>query len=94
MMLSFGVQPRKYGTKASKIEYHRLIGKWLANGRPTEQPLTAGSPSLIVIELIALYFRRYEIYDVDCNGESRSEPVHNRRALKPVRRPLRHSTGG
>ena len=31
-----------HGTKASKLEYDRLIGEWLANGRQLPKSLVAG----------------------------------------------------
>ena len=43
-----------HGTKASKIEYDRLIGEWLANGR---QPLDVSAVEITIVELCARYFR-------------------------------------
>lgn len=42
-----------HGTKASKIEYDRLIGEWLANGR---QPLHATSQDILIVELCLRYW--------------------------------------
>jgi hypothetical protein len=42
-----------HGTKASHIEYDRLIGEWLANGR---QPLHATSGDFLIIELCLRYW--------------------------------------
>ena len=42
-------------SKASKIEYDRLIGEWLAAGRPTDRP--GRGLDLTVTELIAAYWK-------------------------------------
>jgi len=48
-----------YGTKASHVEYDRLIGEWLASGRqsPADHP-----KGLTVVELCALYFQYAKTY--------------------------------
>lgn len=43
-----------YGTKASKVNYDRLIGEWLVSGR---QPLVCDADGLTVVEAIARYWR-------------------------------------
>lgn len=43
-----------HGTKASKLEYDRLIGEWLQNGR---SPVLSSTDELTVIELCALYWQ-------------------------------------
>ena len=47
-----------HGTKASKLEYDRLIGEWLANGR--RLPVEADDTPISIIELTAacLWLRR------------------------------------
>ncbi len=45
-----------HGTKASRIEYDRLISEWLAAGRPTQMPST--QKDITVVELAAAY-RKY-----------------------------------
>lgn len=47
----FYLGPHK--TKASKIEYDRLIGEWLANGR---NPLHATSQDILLVELCLRYW--------------------------------------
>ena len=42
-----------HDTKASKIEYDRLIGEWLANGR---NPLHATSQDILLVELCLRYW--------------------------------------
>jgi hypothetical protein len=48
-------------TNASKVEYDRLIGEWLAAGRPTTQP---AQNDLAVVELIVLYLKCARSYYV------------------------------
>ena len=45
-----------HGTKASRVEYDRLIGEWLAGGR---QPLVSEdeAPALTVTELLSRYWQ-------------------------------------
>lgn len=43
-----------HGTKASKLEYDRLLGEWLAAGRNL---LTCSRDELTVVELCACYFK-------------------------------------
>ena len=47
----------RYGSAASREQYDRLIGEWLANGR--HAPITA-HPDLTVNELLAAYWRNVE----------------------------------
>jgi integrase len=48
-----------YGSKASRVEYDRLIGQWLANGRRLPQNAT---PDSTVAELLDAYLRFAEVY--------------------------------
>ena len=50
-----------YGTKASRIEYDRLIAEWLAGGRHLPSP---GTTDLTVVELCAAFFRYVKTYYV------------------------------
>jgi len=55
-----------YGSKASRLEYDRLIGEWLANGRRLPQSAT---PDLTVAELLVAYLRFAKVYyDVPACG--------------------------
>lgn len=47
-----------YGTKASKVEYDRLIGEWLASGRARPQ----SQDEITVVELSARYWRFAQSY--------------------------------
>ena len=49
-----------HGTKASKTEYDRLIGEWLANGR--QLPRSSDDQPITVVELIAQYWRHCKTY--------------------------------
>src|ERR1017187_9865219 len=44
-----------YGTKASKIEYDRLIGEWVAAGRPSVAPVR--QTDITIVEMSAAYRR-------------------------------------
>ena len=48
-----------YGTQASKLEYDRLLGEWLQNGR---QPLQVAATEITVVELAARYLQHAESY--------------------------------
>jgi integrase len=73
----------KYGSVASRAEYDRLIGEWMAHGR--RLPAPAGGPAdLTVAELILAYLRHAETYYVK-NGEPTSELANIKAALKPLR---------
>ena len=68
-----------HGTKASKLEYDRLIGEWLANGRRltvvvTEQQVT-------VVELCAEYWRFCKTYYVK-NGKATDEQAGVKAAIR------------
>ena len=45
-----------HGTKASRLEYDRLIGEWLAAGRPTHQ---ADDPSDISVSEVCAAFWKH-----------------------------------
>jgi hypothetical protein len=70
-----------YGTKASRIEYDRLITEWLASGRPTT---IAEQSGITVSELIVQYWRHARKRYVK-NGQPTSERDLVRMALSPVR---------
>jgi integrase len=48
-------------SKASRVEYDRQIGEWLAAGRPTSQPL---QNDMAMVEMIARYIRFAKAYYV------------------------------
>ena len=73
-------------SKASKAEYDRLIGEWLAAGRPSA--LVPESEQLTVAELIAAYWRHAKQYYVK-NGK----PTGTADNLKPILRLLRRTYG-
>lgn len=47
-----------HGTHASRIEYDRRIGEWLANGRQ----LPTCSKSITIVELVAQYWKKLSRY--------------------------------
>ena len=75
-----------YGTKASKVEYDRLIGEWLAAGRPAH--VTSPQDAITVTELVAAYYRFAKSY-YEKNGES-TETAEN---MRPVLRMMRQLYG-
>jgi len=68
---------------ASKANYDRLIGEWLASGRTA--PATEQGEGLTVTMLIARYFAHVQVYYVK-NGRPTSEQGTIRMALKPLKR--------
>jgi hypothetical protein len=71
-----------YGTKASRIDYDRLIGEWLARDR---QPAATSDIGLTIIEAINRYRQHVKFYYVK-NGKPTSEQTCIRTALRPVKR--------
>lgn len=70
-----------YGTKASRIEYDRLVGEWLAAGRPTHGSTPA---TITVVELIAAYFRFVRGHYVKA-GAATSEQDTIAAAVRPLK---------
>ena len=66
-----------HGTKTSRIEYDRVIGEWLGNGRQLPRTVET-KKSLTVIELSASYLRYAKAY-YRKNGKETSEVAENRR---------------
>ena len=75
-----------HGTKSSKIEYDRLIGEWLAAGRPTSCPQEA--QEITITELCAAYWRFARGYYV-----KGGEPTGQLAGIKVGLRYLRESYG-
>ena len=74
-----------FGTKASKNEYDRIVGEWLAGGR--RLPASAGGAAdLTVSELIALFFGHAQRHYRRADGSPTSEVSVFRDALRPLRR--------
>ena len=70
-----------HGTKASRVEYDRLIGEWLAAGRPTS---TATATDITVAEMLKRYRAFCERHYVK-DGRPSAEVALLGYALKPVR---------
>ena len=74
----------RYGTKASKAECDRLVGEWVAQGRPKVMvPRGTSSGGIIVKELVLAYWARCQKYYVK-DGTATDEQVCIRTALRPV----------
>lgn len=71
-----------YGSRASKVEYDRIVGEWIAAGRPAHP--TPAPDALLVVELIDRYWTFVERHYVK-DGEATSEQHCVRSALRPVR---------
>jgi integrase len=69
-----------HGTRASHLEYDRLISEWLASGRSIAYGVAKAS--LTITELIVAYMDHARIYYGD---HSRSEYANMRNALRPLR---------
>ncbi|MEM6692880.1 MAG: site-specific integrase [Planctomycetota bacterium] len=71
-----------FGTKASRVEYDRIIAEYLSNGRsmrPKEMEPIA------VVKVIAEYWKHAKTYYLK-NGKATSELAAMKTVLKPVRR--------
>ena len=69
-----------HGTKASKVNYDRLIAEWLVNGR---QPFVTADDGLTIIELIARYWKFAEGHYIK-DGKPTGEIGALRAAYKPL----------
>ncbi len=77
-----------HGTKASRLEYDRLIGEWLASGRPNRQ--TSLHNDITVIELCRAYWKFAKPY-YSKNGEMTSNVYHVKDCLRYLRRNYGHT---
>jgi hypothetical protein len=73
----------KWNSAASRHEYDRLIGEWLANGR--RQPVASGLCTISVVELLAAYWSHARSYYVK-NGRPSDHQHAIRAALRRLRR--------
>ena len=71
-----------YGTKASRLEYDRLITEWLAAGRPTASDIA--SHDLTISEICHRYWQ-FAKQHYRKNGKGTSEQDNIRYALRPLR---------
>jgi integrase len=71
----------KYGSAASKAEYDRITGEWIANGRKSPQ----APKDLAISELIERYRQHVETYYRKPDGTLTSEVDNIRQALRPLR---------
>ena len=70
-----------HGTKASKLEYDRLIGEWLANGR---RLATGATGDTTVVELAAAFMTHARAYYRDPDGTTAREADNYANVLRPV----------
>ena len=72
-----------YGSKASKDQYDRVIGEWLANGR--RLPATGGGSSdLAIAELVEQFLVHADGYYRKPDGMPTTEPQTFRSAVRPL----------
>lgn len=71
-----------HNTKASKVEYDRLITEWLAGGRPTSPD--SANRDLTITELLATYWRFAQGH-YRKNGKGTSELDNIRNAVRPLK---------
>jgi hypothetical protein len=72
-----------HGSKASRLEYDRLIAEWLANGR--RMPAKDSEGHLAIVEVLIAYKRHAEVYYVK-NGEATGEVAPILSAMRIVKR--------
>jgi len=74
-----------HGTKASRSEYERLIGQWLACGRTLAPAAGPGVSGITVSELINAFRVHAQDYYRKADGTPTGEVEAFRQALKPLR---------
>ena len=78
-----------HGTKASKIEYDRIVAEWLANGRMMVRP-KEGGVRLTISEVLAAYWR-FAIGHYRKNGEATRSIDNLKDAMRPLKRLYGHT---
>ena len=71
----------RHGTAASRAEYDRITGEWLANGR--RLPAAAGG-GCTVNELVAAFWKWAEANYRDADGQPTGEAENYRQSLRPL----------
>jgi integrase len=78
-----------HGTKASRIEYDRVIGEWLAAGR--QLPVKPNDAAeLTIVELLARYWKFAEQH-YRKNGQPTGELENVRYAIRPLKKLYGHT---
>ena len=72
-----------HSTKASKLEYDRLINEWLASGRPST-PATSTTSDLTINELLVRYWTFAELH-YQKDGKPTSEQDEIRQSLRVLK---------
>src|SRR5262249_15054271 len=63
----------RWRTAASRVEYDRLVGEWIANGR--RRPDRSSAADLTVVELLAAYWQHAEAYYRKPSGDCSRRPA-------------------
>lgn len=71
-----------HDTKTSKLEYDRIIGEWLANGR--RLPVQVNDDTITVLNLCAAYWRFCKSYYVK-NGKPTDEQAGVKAAIRHIK---------
>jgi integrase len=74
-----------YGSAASRQEYDRVIGEWLANGRRVPASI-AGGGGVTVVELLNAFRKHAEVYYRDPAGATTSSVTSFKGAVRPLRK--------
>lgn len=77
-----------YGSKASRAEYDRLIGEWLANGRTLKRD---GGPPLEVAALVLAYWQHVQQTQLGDDGKLTDHAKKIKRAIACARRLYGHT---
>src|SRR2546423_1614649 len=74
----------KHGTKASRVEYARIIAEWEAGGRRL-MVAPVGGPGLSINELLLVFLRHAEQHYRYPDGSPTHELADYKFSLRPVR---------
>ena len=82
-----------HGTKASRLEYDRLVSEWLAAGRPSHPVPPSVGQELTIVELCAKYWL-YAKGHYRKRGRGTSELDNVRYAIRPLKELYGHTLVG
>ena len=75
-----------YGTQASRDEYDRVVGEWIAAGRQAPPDKSAKASGVTVSTVVAAFWSHAQNYYRHADGTPTSEVENLRQALRPLRR--------
>ncbi|HEV2294221.1 MAG TPA: site-specific integrase [Tepidisphaeraceae bacterium] len=74
-----------HGTAASRDEYDRVIGEWIASGRNAVATPSTAPASVTVSVVVAAFWQHAQVYYRTADGTPTSEVTNLRYALRPLR---------